>query len=99
MRDKKTRTKTERLMLFLDAMAVALTVLTLVLLLFGFAATEVEILTGLWIAEGAHFHQLYARKEGRANSQKYAQKWITDIGEKYGWEAAARFAEIVLNNG
>lgn len=94
----KKHTKTERLMIFLDIMAVILTILTLVLLLFGFSATEVEILTGLWIAEAAHFHQLYAKKESRANSQKYAQKWLTEIGEKYGWDAAARFAEIVLQN-
>lgn len=85
-------------MVFLDMMAVVLTVLTIFLLFFGYSATEVEILTGLWIAEAAHFHQLYAKKEARANSQKYAQKWITDIGDKYGWDAAARFAEIVLQN-
>jgi hypothetical protein len=54
------------------------------------------VLAGLWIAEAAHFHQLYAKKESRANCQKYAQQWIDKIGEKYGWEAAARFAEIVL---
>lgn len=96
--ERKKRTKTERLMLFLDAMAAALTVLAIALLLLGHGVTEVQYLALGWMAEAAHFHQLYAKKESRANSQKYAQKWVNDIGDKHGWDAAARFAEIVLQN-
>ncbi len=58
--------------------------------------TYVAILAGAWIAEAAHFHKLYAQKEGRANSQKYMEAWVNQTAEKYGPDQAARFAEIVL---
>jgi hypothetical protein len=83
-------------MVFLDGVALALTILTLDSIIQELDCTALEVLAGLWIAEAAHFHQLYAKKESRANCQKYAQQWIDKIGEQYGWEAAARFAEIVL---
>jgi hypothetical protein len=83
-------------MLFLDGIALTLTVITLICIFVGRDAMYIEALTVAWIAEAAHFHQVYAKKESRANCQKYAQQWIDKIGEKYGWEAAARFAEIVL---
>ena len=94
----RQRTRTERLMAFLDGVALALTVLAVAVTLRGTDAMYIQILTGLWIAEAAHFHQLYAKKESRANSQKYMQKWVDDYAEKYGPETAARFAEIVLQN-
>jgi hypothetical protein len=98
MRVKKRRTKTERLMVFLDGVALGLTVLTLVCIFAGREAVYVEALAVAWIAEATHFHQVYARKESRANSQKYAQQWVDEYAEKYGADAAIRAAEVVLQN-
>jgi hypothetical protein len=58
----------------------------------------IEALAVAWIAEAAHFHQMYARKESRANSQKYTQAWIDKYAEKYGADAALRAAEVTLQN-
>lgn len=89
-------TRTERMVRLYDGTALALTVLVVVLAFLGRDNTYVEILAGCWIAEAAHFHKLYAQKEGRANSQKYMEAWVEQAADKYGAEQAARFAEIVL---
>lgn len=89
-------TRTERMVRLYDGTALALTVLVVVLAFMGRDNTYVEILAGCWIAEAAHFHKLYAQKEGRANSQKYMEAWVEQAADKYGAEQAARFAEIVL---
>jgi hypothetical protein len=98
LRAKKRRTKTERLMVFLDGVALFLTILTLDSIVQELDCTALEMLAGLWIAEAAHFHQLYAKKESRANCQKYAQQWVDEYAEKYGADAAIRAAEVVLQN-
>ena len=99
MKRLKTLTKTERLLLFLEAVALILSALTVYVILSGKGdAYQMGVLTLAWIAETAHFHALYARKESRANSQKYMQEWVEKAADKYTPEIAARYAEIVLQN-
>lgn len=61
-------------------------------------AVYLEALAGVWMTAASVFHVLYAKKEGRANSQKYMELWLEKTADKYGADAAARFAEIVLRD-
>lgn len=97
--EKHPRTKTERTKLFLEVMATALTILAVASVFLRMdGAVYLEAMAGAWLAAASVFHVLYAKKESRANSQKYMEKWVEQTADKYGADAAARFAEIVLQN-
>ena len=92
-------TRTERTKLFLE---VGSTVMTVIAVIAAFMRLDgvvyMEALAGGWLAAASVFHVLYCRKESRANSQKYMEAWVEKAADKYGADAAARFAEIVLQN-
>lgn len=89
---------TKRLLVFNDVVALLLTALAVVMAYRGQLVNDIVTLALAWIAEAATFHGFYAWKEKNANRSKYAQQWVERMGDKYGWEAAARIAEIVLKD-
>ena len=97
--EKRPLTKTERTKVFLETGATVLTVLATVAVFMRLeGAVYLEALAGGWLTATSVFHILYCKKESRANSQKYMEAWVEKAADKYGAEAAARFAEIVLQN-
>ena len=97
--NKRGGTRTERTKVFLEAGATVLTVLATVAVFMRLeGAVYLEALAGVWMTAASVFHVLYVKKEGRANSQKYMEIWLEKTADKYGADAAARFAEIVLRD-
>lgn len=93
------RSRTERTKAFMEIMATALTVLAVGAVFARFdGAVYLEALAAAWLTATSVFHVLYARKESRANSQKYMELWVEKVADKYGPDYAARYAEIVLQN-
>ena len=96
----KRRSTTKGLLLFFIIVALILTALT-VWLAFGAepnydALNVMARVTEVWYGGLAVVVAFYMWKAKNENRHKYSQQWLTDVGEKYGWEAAARFAEIDL---
>ena len=92
-------TRTERTKAFMEIVATILAVLTVAAIFLRLdGAVYLEALAVAWLTVTSVFHVLYARKESRANSQKYMEQWVEQTADKYGADAAARFAEIVLQN-
>ena len=97
--ERRSLTKTERTKRFMETVATVLSVLAVAasfLRLDG--AVYLEALAVAWLTATSVFHVLYAKKESRANSQKYMEAWVEKVADKYGPEYAARYAEIVLQN-
>lgn len=99
-RHTKKRSFTKNLLVFFIVVALILTYLT-VRLAFrpepnSSALNTMEILTSTWFGGTTVFTAFYIWKAKNENRHKYAQAWLNNIGEQYGWEAAARFAEIDL---
>lgn len=96
---KPKRTRTERTKAFMEAVATITTALAVgAVFLRMDGAVYLEALAVAWLTATSVFHVLYARKESRANSQKYMEAWVEKVADKYGPEYAARYAEIVLQN-
>ena len=92
-------TRTERTKAFMETVATITTALAVVAVFLRMdGAINLEALAVAWLTATSVFHVLYAKKESRANSQKYMEKWVEAAADKYGADAAARFAEIVLQN-
>lgn len=92
-------TRTERTKAFMETTAAILTALTVAAIFARMeGAVYLEALAVAWLGATAVFHTLYARKESRANSQKYMEAWVEKVADKYGPDYAARFCEIVLQN-
>ena len=92
-------TTTKKLLVFSDGMAALVTVVCmLVCILTDRDAGVFVSIAAAWIGEAAVFHGFYAWKEKNANRSKYAQQWVERYADKYGVEAAARIAEIVLKD-
>lgn len=91
---------TKKLLLFFIAVAIVLTTLTVILAFRDEpdynALNVMATVTATWFGGTTVFTGFYIWKAKNENRHKYAQAWLNDIGEKYGWEAAARFAEIDL---
>ena len=99
-RHRKRRSTSKVLLLFFIVVALVLTALTVRMArspeLNYEALSVMERLTEVWYGGLALVVAFYMWKAKNENRHKYSQQWLTDIGEKYGWEAAARFAEIDL---
>lgn len=92
-------TRTERTKVFMETMATITSALAAWAVFARFdGAVYLEALAAAWLAAASVFHVLYARKESRANSQKYMEAWVEKVADKYGPDYAARYAEIVLQN-
>lgn len=98
----KKRTFTKKLLILFIGVALFLTALAAGLAVVcpeNAALGYIEALAGVWFGGTTVFTGFYCRKSERENKNKYSQQWIADIGEKYGWEAAARFAELTIKEG
>lgn len=91
---------TKKLLVFFIAVAVVLSCVTVYLAFQPDASYEglsvLSTITVTWFGGTTVFSAFYVWKSKNENRHKYAQAWLRDIGEKYGWEAAARFSDIVL---
>ena len=97
--ERAKMTRTERTKTFMETVAAILTALAVVAIFGRFdGAVYLEALAAAWLTATSVFHVLYARKESRANSQKYMELWVEKVADKYGPDYAARYAEIVLQN-
>lgn len=100
MHRKKKRSFTKALLIFFIIVTLTLTAMTVRLAYRpepDYSALNVmATITATWFGGTTVFTGFYIWKAKNENRHKYAQAWLSDIGEKYGWEAAARFAEIDL---
>ena len=100
MRHGKRRSTSKMLLLFFIVVALVLTALTVRMARSAEpnydALNIMARLTEVWYGGLTAVVAFYLWKAKNENRHKYSQQWLTDIGEKYGWEAAARFAEIDL---
>ncbi len=93
----KKLSTTKKLLVFSDGMAALVTVVCmLVCILTDRDAGVLMSIAAAWIGEAAVFHGFYAWKEKNANRSKFAQLWVERYADRYGVDAAARIAEIVL---
>ena len=91
----KKRSFTKCLLILFIAVALALTVTTVLAALAERSGAEtLARVTEVWYGGLSVVVAFYLWKAKSENRHKYSQAWVNDIGEKYGWEAAARFAEI-----
>ena len=63
---------------------------------FGISAEGVETIAPLAWAEVTALNGFYVWKAKNENRAKYAQRFISEIADKYGIESAALIAETVL---
>ena len=88
----------KKLVIFLFFLALTLTVFTILFPAVGIPADGLYIVTPLaWtpfdVAAG-----FYYWKSKNENRSKYTQKFVRQMAEKYGIDAALRAAEIVLKD-
>lgn len=97
---RKSRSFTKRLLFLFVGVALVLTALTVLLAFMpepNYDALNVMArITEVWYGGLTVMTGFYIWKAKNENRHKYAQAWLNSIGEQYGWEAAARFAEIDL---
>lgn len=88
----------KKLVIFLLGLALFLTMLTVLFPAVGVPSDGLYIVTPLaWTAfdVAAGFYYWKAKNENRA---KYMQKFVKQMAEKYGIDAALRAAEIVIKD-
>lgn len=88
----------KKLVIFLFFLALILTVLTILFPAVGIPADGLYIVTPLaWTSfdVAAGFYYWKSKNENRS---KYTQKFVRQMAEKYGIDAALRAAEIVLKD-
>ena len=73
----------------------AVSLLLILLCIFGLQIVEITVTQLAMTTAAGGFYYWTAKNENRA---KYAQKYMDKWAEKYGPEAAARIAEIVLKD-
>ena len=97
MRRGRKRIETTKILLVISwAAAITLTALTVVFPLRDIPTDGLQIVTPLAWAEVTALNGFYIWKAKNENRAKYAQEFIEKIADKYGAEAAALFAEVVL---
>lgn len=89
----------KRLLLFYIVTALVLTALTIILAYCpepdSGALTTMERLTEIWFGGTTAVTGFYLWKARSENRNKYTLLWYEKVADKYGWEAAAQFSEIV----
>ena len=65
---------------------------------FGISAEGVGVIAPLAWAEVTALNGFYVWKAKNENRAKYAQRFLSEIAEKYGIESAALIAETVLRD-
>lgn len=89
--------ETSKRLLWLDiSVAIAVTATVMVGELTGHDMTSSAIVAGLWDAQLAAVIAFYYWKAKNENRSKHAMALVRDLADKYGIDAAARIAEIVL---
>ena len=97
--NKSKLSSSKKLLLFFYGMAVVLTIITV-----GMGnvpepnpeiVSTMARLTEIWYGGTTAVTGFYLWKARSENRNKYSQLWYEKIAEKDGWEAAARFAELV----
>lgn len=89
---------TKILLLTSWAAAVLFSVLTVILSLCGVSSDGLQLVVSLTWAEVTALNGFYVWKAKNENRAKYAQRFITEIADKYGIEAAALIAETILKD-
>lgn len=89
--------ETSKKILWLDiAIAIIVTGAVLVGDFTGHDMSNSAIVAGLWDAQLAAVIGFYLWKSKNENRSKHAMKLVRELADKYGIEAAAQIAEIVL---
>lgn len=86
----------KKLVIILFILALILTVLTVIFPAVGIPADGLYIVTPLAWASFDVAAGFYYWKSKNENRSKYTQKFVRQMAEKYGVDAALRAAEIVL---
>lgn len=93
----RKRLETTKILLVISwATAITLTALTVLFPFWELPADGLHVVTPLAWAEVTAFNGFYIWKAKNENRAKYAQEFVCKIADKYGVEAAALFAEVVL---
>jgi hypothetical protein len=88
----------KKLVIILFILALILTVLTIIFPAVGIPADGLYIVTPLAWASFDVAAGFYYWKSKNENRSKYTQKFVKQMAEKYGVDAALRAAEIVLKD-
>ena len=88
----------KKLVIILFVLALILTVLTIIFPAVGISADGLYIVTPLAWASFDVAAGFYYWKSKNENRSKYTQKFVRQLAETYGIDAALRAAEIVLKD-
>lgn len=89
---------TKKLLVISWATAITLTALTVLFPFWELPTDGLQIVTPLAWAEVTALNGFYLWKAKNENRAKYAQQFVEKMADKYGVDAAALFAEIVLKD-
>ncbi len=93
------RIETTKILLVISwATAITLTALTVLFPFWELPTDGLQIVTPLAWAEVTALNGFYLWKAKNENRAKYAQQFVEKMADKYGMDAAALFAEIVLKD-
>ena len=93
------KTETTKILLVLSwAVTLIFSALAALFPVFGISADGIETIAPLAWAEVTALNGLYVWKAKNENRAKYAQRFLSEIAEKYGIESAALIAETVLKD-
>lgn len=93
------RIETTKILLLASwAAAVIFSVLTVIFSLRGVSVDGLQLVVSLTWAEVTALNGFYVWKAKNENRAKYAQRFITEIADRYGIEAAASVAETILKD-
>ena len=93
------RIETTKILLLASwAAAVIFSVLTVIFSLRGVSVDGLQLVVSLTWAEVTALNGFYVWKAKNENRAKDAQRFITEIADRYGIEAAASVAETILKD-
>lgn len=93
------KTETTKILLVLSwAVTLIFSALAALFPVYGLSADGVGIIVPLAWAEVTALNGFYVWKAKNENRAKYAQRFLSEIAEKYGIESAALIAETVLKD-
>lgn len=93
------KTETTKILLMLSwAVTLIFSALAALFPVFGISAEGVGVIAPLAWAEVTALNGFYVWKAKNENRAKYAQRFISEIADKYGIESAASVAETILKD-